>query len=91
MPKVGSRGLDMMTRTCTVQANFDFFSEKDLIKKFVVANRIQPIVMAIFCNSPFRESKFNNLKSNRILTWQDTDQERCGIKRIFLSNLYKFV
>ncbi len=86
MPKVGSRGLDMMTRTCTVQANFDFFSEKDLIKKFVVANRIQPIVMAIFCNSPFRESKFNNLKSNRILTWQDTDQERCGIKRIFLSN-----
>tara|TARA_B100000579_G_scaffold164836_1_gene133831 strand:+ start:1017 stop:2354 length:1338 start_codon:yes stop_codon:yes gene_type:complete len=86
MPKVGSRGLDMMTRTCTVQANFDYFSEIDLIKKFVVANRIQPIVMAIFCNSPFRESKFNNLKSNRILTWQDTDQERCGIKESFLSS-----
>ena len=31
MPKVGSRGLDMMTRTCTVQANFDYFDEKDLI------------------------------------------------------------
>ena len=85
MPKVGNRGLDMMTRTCTVQANFDYFSESDLIKKFVVANRIQPIVMALFCNSPFRESKLNNFKSNRLLTWQDTDQERCGIKKKFLS------
>ena len=85
MPQVGSRGLDMMARTCTVQANFDYFSEEDLIKKFVVANRIQPIVMAIFCNSPFRESKYNNYKSNRILTWQDTDEERCGIKKNFLS------
>ena len=85
MPKVGSRGLDMMTRTCTVQANFDYFSEEDLVKKFVVANRIQPIVMAIFCNSPFREFKFNNIKSNRLLTWQDTDEERCGIKKFFLS------
>ncbi len=85
MPKVGGRGLDMMTRTCTVQANFDYFSEIDLIKKFVVANRIQPIVMAIFCNSPFRESELNDFKSNRLLTWQDTDKERCGIKRNFLS------
>ena len=42
MPKVGTRGLDMMTRTCTVQANFDYFDDQDLIKKFVVANRIQP-------------------------------------------------
>ena len=86
MPKVGSRGLDMMTRTCTVQANLDYFNETDLIKKFVVSNRIQPIVMGIFCNSPFRESKYNNLVSNRIYTWQDTDDQRCGIKRSFLNN-----
>ena len=86
MPQVGTRGLDMMTRTCTVQANFDYFDENDLIKKFVIANRIQPIVMSLFCNSPFKEMKFNNLKSNRIFTWQDTDDERCGIKSIFLSS-----
>ena len=86
MPQVGTRGLDMMTRTCTVQANFDYFDESDLIKKFVIANRIQPIVMSLFCNSPFKEMKFNNLKSNRIYTWQDTDEERCGIKSIFLSS-----
>ena len=81
MPKVGTRGLDMMTRTCTVQANFDYFDNEDLIKKFVVSNRIQPIVMSLFCNSPFsEESQKNNFLSNRIHTWQDTDQERCGNK-----------
>ena len=85
MPKVGTRGLDMMTRTCTVQANFDYFDNEDLIKKFVVSNRIQPIVMSLFCNSPFKESQKNNLLSNRIHTWQDTDGERCGIKTNFIN------
>ena len=33
MPKVGSLGLDMMLRTCTIQANFDFSSEQDMKKK----------------------------------------------------------
>src|SRR4051794_19228981 len=33
MPKVGSRGLDMMYRTCTVQTNLDFSSEADMVKK----------------------------------------------------------
>jgi glutamate--cysteine ligase len=36
MPKVGSLGLDMMTRTCTVQVNLDFGSEADMVKKFRV-------------------------------------------------------
>ena len=85
MPKVGTRGLDMMKRTCTVQANFDYFDNEDLIKKFVVSNRIQPIVMSLFCNSPFKESQKNNLLSNRIHTWQDTDGERCGIKTNFIN------
>ena len=77
-----------------VQANFDYFDEKDLIKKFVLANRIQPLVMAIFCNSPFREGSHNFIKSNRIHTWQDTDSDRCGIKKEFLDqsfNIEKYV
>ena len=85
MPLVGDRGLDMMTRTCTVQANFDYKSEADLIKKFVVANRIQSFVIAMYSNSPFREMKHNGYLSNRVLTWSDTDQNRCGIKEIFIN------
>ena len=33
MPKKGKRGLEMMHSTCTVQANLDFESEQDMIKK----------------------------------------------------------
>jgi glutamate--cysteine ligase len=39
MPKVGSLGLDMMFRTCTVQVNLDFSSEADMVKKLRVASR----------------------------------------------------
>ena len=88
MPQVGSRGLDMMSRTCTVQANFDYTSESDLVKKFVVSNRIQSFVIAIFCNSPFREMKHNGYLSNRVLTWSDTDIDRCGIKEIFINKSF---
>ncbi len=37
MPKVGTRGLDMMFRTATVQANLDYMSEKDMVAKLRVA------------------------------------------------------
>ena len=33
MKKLGGLGLDMMHRSCTVQANFDYTSEKDMKKK----------------------------------------------------------
>src|SRR6478672_1307357 len=36
MPKVGSLGLDMMLRTCTIQVNLDYSSEADMVKKFRV-------------------------------------------------------
>ena len=43
MPKVGSLGLDMMTRTCTVQVNLDYSSEADMVKKYRVSLALQPI------------------------------------------------
>ena len=43
MPKVGTFGLDMMYRTCTVQANLDFSSEADMVKKLRVALALQPL------------------------------------------------
>ena len=39
MPKVGTLGLDMMYRTCTVQTNHDFSSEADMVKKLRVGAR----------------------------------------------------
>src|SRR5262249_11980361 len=43
MPLVGSRGLDMMFRTSTIQVNLDFADEADMVKKFRVALALQPI------------------------------------------------
>src|SRR3984893_16659691 len=37
MPKVGGHGLDMMYRTCTVQANLDYSGEYDMVKKLRVS------------------------------------------------------
>jgi glutamate--cysteine ligase len=59
MPKVGGLGLDMMLRTCTVQANLDFSSEADMVAKFRMSLALQPIATALFANSPFIEGKPN--------------------------------
>ena len=57
MPKVGTRGLDMMYRTCTIQVNLDFADEADMVKKFRVSLALQPIATAIFACSPFTEGQ----------------------------------
>lgn len=79
MPKVGSLGLDMMTRTCTVQVNLDFASEADMVKKFRVSLALQPIATALFADSPFTEGKPNGYLSYRSHIWTDTDGDRTGM------------
>jgi glutamate--cysteine ligase len=79
MPKVGTRGLDMMFRTCTVQANLDFSSEADMVKKLRVSLALQPVATALFANSPFTEGKPNGFLSARSEIWRDTDNERAGM------------
>ena len=53
LPTRGPRALDMMRRTCTVQANFDYSSEADAMRKLRVSLALQPVVTAMFANSPF--------------------------------------
>jgi glutamate--cysteine ligase len=79
MPKVGGLGLDMMLRTCTVQANLDFSSEADMVAKFRMSLALQPIATALFANSPFTEGKPNGFLSARANVWTDTDADRTGL------------
>jgi glutamate--cysteine ligase len=79
MPKVGTLGLDMMYRTCTVQANLDFSSEADMVKKLRVSLALQPVATALFANSPFTEGKPNGFLSFRSHIWTDTDNARAGM------------
>src|ERR687886_1559478 len=79
MPKVGTLGLDMMLRTCTIQVNLDYSSEADMVKKFRVGLALQPVATALFANSPFTEGKPNGYKSFRSHIWEDTDPNRTGM------------
>ncbi|NIJ34889.1 glutamate--cysteine ligase [Sphingomonas oligoaromativorans] len=79
MPRVGSLGLDMMLRTCTIQTNLDYASEADMVKKFRVSLALQPLATALFANSPFTESKPNGFLSYRSHIWTDTDPQRTGM------------
>ncbi|MGS1095040.1 glutamate--cysteine ligase [Aquamicrobium terrae] len=79
MPKVGSHGLDMMYRTCTIQVNLDFDSETDMRRKMQVSLKLQPLATALFANSPFTDGKPNGLQSWRGEIWRDTDNQRAGM------------
>ncbi len=79
MPRVGTMGLDMMLRTCTIQVNLDYASEADMAKKFRVGLALQPLATALFAASPFTEGKPNGMLSYRSHIWSDTDPQRTGM------------
>ena len=79
MPRVGSMGLDMMLRTCTIQVNLDYASEADMVQKFRTSLALQPLATALFANSPFTEGKPNGMLSYRSHIWSDTDPARTGM------------
>ncbi len=79
MPKVGTKGLDMMYRTCTIQVNLDFESETDMRRKMQASLKLQPLSTALFANSPFTDGRPNGLRSWRGDIWRDTDNQRAGL------------
>lgn len=90
MPEVGTLGLDMMTRTCTVQVNLDYASEQDMVRKLRVSLLLQPLATALFANSPFTEGRPNGFLSYRAHVWTDTDNQRSGIPRVMFEPGFGF-
>jgi len=90
MPKVGSQGLDMMYRTCTIQVNLDFSSEADMRQKMRVSMKLQSLATALFASSPFTEGKPNGLLSWRGDIWRDTDNRRAGVLPFTFSRDFSF-
>ena len=90
MKKLGGLGLDMMHRSCTVQANFDYISELDMKKKIMVSAALQPIVTGLFANSPFLEGQLNGFQSYRGFVWTKTDNDRTGILRSMVGENFSF-
>ncbi|HVY45950.1 MAG TPA: glutamate-cysteine ligase family protein [Minicystis sp.] len=79
LPTRGEYGLDMMRRTCTVQANFDYASEEAAMRAMRVALRLSPVVTAMFANSPFYEGRPFGGRSYRARVWLSVDPDRQGL------------
>ncbi len=90
MPLKGAFGLDMMTRTCTVQVNLDYASEADMVRKLRVSLAFQPVATALFANSPFIEGQPSGFLSSRARVWTDTDNERSGMPRLMFEDGFGF-
>ena len=79
LPTRGRRGRDMMQRTSTVQANFDYSSEEDAMRKLAVSIKLAPVFGAITANAPFAEGRVSALKSERLDVWLNMDPTRSGL------------
>ncbi len=79
LPTRGSRALDMMRRTATVQANFDYSDGEDAMRKLRVALVLSPIINAMTANSPFFEGRISGKKSVRGEVWLHMDPDRSGV------------
>lgn len=79
LPTVAKKPLVMMRETAGIQASFDYKSEEDAVSKFSFALKFSPIVSAMFANSPVRNGRLTKYKSNRAVSWLDTDNDRCGL------------
>ena len=78
MPTLGSRSLEMMFSTATVQTNLDFRSEQDMARKFRVSACLSPVVAALFANSPYQNGQRTGRATERYAIWDDTDVNRSG-------------
>jgi glutamate--cysteine ligase len=79
MPTVGTRGLDMMLRTATVQVNLDFGDEADAAAKLRCVYAITSIITALWASSPIADEQVSGYQSYRAWIWRDTDNARAGL------------
>lgn len=79
LPTRGPRALDMMRRTATVQANFDFGDERDAMRKLRAALGLSSAVSGLFANSPMKDGARQPVKSERALVWLGMDPDRTGL------------
>ena len=85
MPKNGELSLEMMYRTCGIQINYDYTSEKNFEKIFRLGNYLVPLTIALYANSPFENNKPTGYQSYRNKVWQKTS--RGGIMPIAFEKL----
>jgi glutamate--cysteine ligase len=91
LPTRGAMAHEMMKRTTTVQANFDYESESDAMEKLRVAMGLSSIVTSLFAASPLVDGKAAGWQSYRARAWLETDPDRCGLLPFALQEGARFI
>jgi glutamate--cysteine ligase len=81
----GKLGAEWLKKSASIQANVDFFSEEDAMRKFQTLLRISPILSGMFANSPMNNGKLTGYLSYRTHILQSVDPERFNLKKVFFS------
>lgn len=56
---------EIMRATAAVQVNVGFTSEDDMVRKVRLGLALQPVIIALFANSPFKEGELSGNQSER--------------------------
>jgi glutamate--cysteine ligase len=81
MPTRGALAHEMMKRTATAQVNLDYGDVEDATLKLRAAMGVDPLLTALYANSPIVDGKIVAHQSYRARIWRDTDRDRCGLLR----------
>ena len=80
--KSGKYGKHMMRASSSVQISVDYSSEKDLVRKLLVLQKISPILMIALENKTYKDSVIEKGSDKthllRIQEWNDLDPSRTG-------------
>lgn len=79
MPTRGTRGLDMMHLTGSVQCAVDYSDEESMTNKVRTAARATPFFSALTASAPFVGGRIGEHVSERYEIWRDTDNTRSGL------------
>lgn len=79
LPTRGSRGLDMMHLTGSVQCAVDFSDEANMVDKVRLAAQASPFLAALVSASPFFRGRPSGFKTMRYEIWRDVDNARSGL------------
>lgn len=91
LPTRGKHGLDMMRRTATVQANYDYASEEGAMRALRISLKLSPLVTAMFANSPFYEGRIFGGRSFRANVWLNVDPSRQGLLKDVMERGTRFL
>lgn len=78
LPMRGALAHEMMKRTATAQVNLDYGDATDATRKLRAAMGVDPLLIALYANSPIVDGRIVAYQSYRARVWRDTDPDRCG-------------